>query len=259
MFALARCRYRIAYAQAPHRGFLNTITLRDCGGHELDRHLRLLDYSTELRERRTVVTVPRPATEAARDFLEQHLIGLDRPLLGIHPGCDRVNAVKRWPAEWFIAVIKQVVREGSADVLVFLGPDDMDLYERFASVIGPHVRIICASSLERVTAFMAQCQGFLSNDSGLMHVAAAVDVPVVAIFGPTDTAKNEPVGSAIVLTAKGVACRPCHTQSPITCRYDRRYCMEGIGVAEVVANLRHVIAQRALSTENIQSSAGYVT
>jgi heptosyltransferase-2 len=259
MLAAAGCRYRIAYGQATHRGFLNAITLIDAGGHELDRHLRLLDFTQQLRERRTAIALSAQAVAAAHDFLAQYDLGGGRPLLGIHPGCDRLSALKRWPAERFAAVVRQLVGDGRADVLVFIGPDDMDAYDSLAPLASAHVHVISGAPFDRVAALIGACRVFLSNDSGLMHVAAALDVPVVAIFGPTDTVKNAPVGNAIVLSAHDVPCRPCYVAPPITCRYDRRYCLEAISVGEVIDNLRHILVRRSLAEDLASAGAGYVT
>jgi heptosyltransferase-2 len=243
--AVAGCRYRVAFAQSPQRGFLNTLTLIDAPGHELDRHLRLLSFAGGLHERRTVVHVPAPLREAASRYLTQRQLGTQRPLVGIHPGCDRVNLLKRWPAQRFRELIEQLVNETGADVLVFFGPDDTDLLPVFEPLAGARVHLVADAPFERVAALVHECHAFVSNDSGLMHTAAAMDVPVVGLFGPTDTRKNAPVGSAIVLTASDVPCRPCHRQSPITCDQPRQWCLEHISVARVLAEVHHLLARRA--------------
>lgn len=242
---VAGCRYRVAFAQSPQRGFLNTLTLIDEPGHELDRHLRLLSFAPGLHERRTVVNVPAPLRESAHRFLTQRQLGTERPLVGIHPGCDRVNLLKRWPASRFLELIEQLVNDTGADVLVFLGPEDTDLLPQFERIAGRRVHLVADAPFERVAALVHECHAFVSNDSGLMHTAAAMDVPVVGIFGPTDTLKNAPVGSATVLTAAEVACRPCHRGSPVTCDQPRQWCLEQIGVARVLAEVHHLIARRA--------------
>lgn len=237
VLALADCRYRVAYAERPHRGFLNTITLLDAGGHELDRHLRLLEFTGALLTRQTAVPVPVDKALEAKKLLAQLGLGSERPLLGVHPGCDRINALKRWPVERFAAVINQVVSSGRADAIVFLGPDDMDLRPALEGQFASRVPIICSEGFEFVAALIGCCHAFLSNDSGLMHVAAALGVPVVAIFGPTDTVKNTPVGVATLLTASGVPCRPCYAGRPVTCLHQQRYCLEGVNVNEVLASI----------------------
>lgn len=245
ILALAGCRYRVAFAQSPERGFLNTVTLIDAPGHELDRHMRLLGFQSGLQERRTVLNIPPSLRDSAHRYLTQHKLGDDRAIVGIHPGCDRVNLLKRWPAKRFVEVIDRLVQQADADILVFLGPDDNNLLPVFESIAGPRVHLIAETPFERVAALMQECHAFVSNDSGLMHTAAALDVPVVAIFGPTDTVKNEPVGSATMLTAADVPCRPCYRQSPIVCTQPQQWCLERISVDRVVAEVHHLIARRA--------------
>src|SRR5262249_36313160 len=229
---VARCRYRVAYAENEQRGFLNTITLFDRGGRELERHVRLLEYTGCPLERKTTVSISPDGSDRAIEALWRRGLGVERPLLGIHPGCDRVNALKRWPIERVVSVITRFVTDNLAGVLVFLGPDERDLGTALAD-LEHRVGIFQSDRLEETAALIARCDAFLSNDSGLMHVAAALGVPVVAIFGPTSTEKNAPVGDVTLLTATGVPCRPCYTGSPIRCLHERRYCLEGIGVDEV--------------------------
>jgi heptosyltransferase-2 len=75
---------------------------------------------------------------------------------------------------------------------------------------------------------IAACRAFLSNDSGAMHLAAALGVPVVAVFGPTDERATAPVGDHAILTAD-VFCRPCMLRE---CPIDHR-CMKRIGADRV--------------------------
>ena len=240
--AAAGCRYRIAYAETAARGFLNTVTLIDRGGHELDRHLRLLAYAERSISRRVVLLIPPAEARSAQQFLMRHGLGAVRPLLGIHPGCDRINALKRWSAERFLKVIDHVIGAGVADVLVFLGQDDMDLRPAFASRVGARVALVCHESLERVMALTGRCHAFLSNDSGLMHVAAALEVPVVALFGPTDTLKNAPVGRAVTLAAPQVPCRPCYRVPPIACIHETRHCLDHISVDDVIDAITRMLS-----------------
>ncbi|MFQ5668519.1 MAG: glycosyltransferase family 9 protein [Candidatus Binatia bacterium] len=254
VLAVAGCRYRIAYAQNQRRGFLNTITLEDAGGHELDRHLRLLEFTGHRFERRTVKLVGPQAAREASASLGHWRLGIERPLLGVHPGCDRLSALRRWPIERFVSVIRQVVTAGLADAAVFLGPDEMELRPSLEAGMGPHMRIICCDSIQTAAALIGQCQAFLSNDSGLMHVAAALGVPVVAIFGPTDALKSAPVGSAaVILAAEDVPCRPCYCGPATTCTRDRRYCLEGIHTREVMGAVRRAHAAARWTGSRLQT------
>jgi len=236
--ATAGCRYRIAYAESERRGFLNTITIVDAAGTELERHLRLLPPGESPIRRSAVVSADPECTDEARRILARKGLGGNLPLLGVHPGSDRINALKRWPLERFAAAIRQIERERIADTVVFLGPDETELHEQLEAQLGESSCVMSGAPLDLVTALIGECDAFLTNDSGLMHIAAAQGVPTVAIFGPTSEVKNAPGGAATVLTAVGVSCRPCYAQPPITCAYERRHCLERIAVNDVVAAVR---------------------
>jgi hypothetical protein len=68
---------------------------------------------------------------------------------------------------------------------------------------------------------------------------------VAAIFGPTPVEKNAPIGRATILEDPGVSCRPCWAGPPLTCHRERRYCLEGVGVDQVVAATRALLPTAA--------------
>lgn len=241
LLALAGCRYRVAFAADEHRGLLNTFTCVDRGGHELDRHLQLLAFQGQTLERRTHLS---PSPEGAR-WAEGTLrrVGLADvgKIVGIHPGCEAANAQKRWPAARFGQVIRQLVASGDVGVLLFLGPGEADLLPALDLPASPRVHVVVGEDLARSIALVARCDAFLSNDSGLMHVAAALGVPVAAIFGPTPLDKNAPVGPGTILEVAGLWCRPCWAGPPLSCHRDRRYCLEGVEVDEVASATRALL------------------
>ena len=97
------------------------------------------------------------------------------------------------------------------------------------------LNLIGATDLTTLAGVLSLCRGLISNDSGAMHLAAALGVPVTAMFGPTDETATRPLGraSSVVLTHR-VWCRPCMLRE---CPLDHR-CMLGISVDAVVAAAR---------------------
>jgi heptosyltransferase-2 len=95
----------------------------------------------------------------------------------------------------------------------------------------PLVDIAGTTSLREALALIARCRLFLSNDSGLMHVAGALGIPLIALFGSTNPAATSPAGERSVVIHHPVECGPCLKQ---VCPTDFR-CMESIGVEEVYA------------------------
>ncbi len=248
LLASSGARYRVAFTQKHERGFLNTISLTDQGGHEADRHLRLLEFAGRHFENRTEFSSPLVLHKAARKWLNRRHMGISQPLVGIHPGSDFVNSAKRWPAEKFAILARRLVAETTCDILIFLGPDDRDLKSQLASLEGSRIRLITDKPLDFVISLVDNCDGFVSNDSGMMHIASALGVPVVAIFGPTSPEKNSPVGPGCVLIAAGVECRPCYRNSPIICHQDLRYCLEEISPDTVFQQLMVLLANHHADT-----------
>jgi heptosyltransferase-2 len=170
------------------RGSFLTLRVADAGfgaSHEAEYALRLvgtLGASTASRPLQYRVG------EAPRAKAADILAGARRPLVAIHPGSGLFSTARRWPAVSFAALADALVEEFGATV-VLLGGDGDDS-EQVASLM--HHRPLNLAhrtpSLELLAAVLAQCALFVGNDSGVMHLATAVGIPVVALFGPTDPA-----------------------------------------------------------------------
>lgn len=132
---------------------------------------------------------------AARDAAAQQLGALPRPLIGVMPGAARGPA-KRWPAERFADAARQLRATRGGSVVVMGGPGDAEACAAVAAGVGGGVlNLAGATALPVWAALLAQCAVVLCNDSGGMHLAAAVGVPVVAVFGLTDPTRTGPLGA----------------------------------------------------------------
>ena len=176
---------------------------------------------------------------AADRLLREH--GWDgRPLVGVAPGAAYGSA-KRWSPGRMGALAARLAHEARAGVVIVGATADRDTVDdvvRTAGAAGAGREIIDLAGrtdLPALAGVLSHCRAFVSNDSGAMHLAAAVDVPVVGIFGPTREWATSPlpgprgVHAAIVHT--DVSCRPCMLR---TCPIDHR-CMTGISVEDVMA------------------------
>jgi heptosyltransferase-2 len=181
-------------------------------------------------ERPVAALTPTDQSRArGRSVLDRAGVAKGVPIVGIAPGAAYGHA-KRWPPERAGEVARQLAARGFAVVLVGAAAD-RDAGRAIEST-APVVNLIGRTSLGELIGVMAACDAFLSNDSGAMHLAAALGRPVVAIFGPTDERATAPEGDHDVLTAD-VFCRPCMLRD---CPIDHR-CMKRITASRVVETL----------------------
>lgn len=207
---LSGARYRISFCPKPF-GFLDSHSLREIpGGHEMDNHLRIASLFGAHQRSAPHVRIPDENRATAAAILrEQGLWG--QPLVGVHPGSDAATAAKRWSLDHFLAVAERVRKiRPDAQFLFFFGPHDEVLRDRFSRQSAPGVHRAKELPLMDSAGLIARCSTFLSNDSGLMHLAAALTVPTVAIFGPTLPAKNAPIGSQHTVIRESLPCSPCY-------------------------------------------------
>jgi heptosyltransferase-2 len=192
------------------------------------------------------------ATRArAATLLDAHGIKESTTIVGFAPGAAYGHA-KRWPPVRVAELIVKLRRETGALSVLFGAGGDREAGRAIESSLPPDVRainLIGRTDLRLLAGAIRQCSAFVSNDSGAMHLAGALGVPLVAIFGPTDERATAPLGGidrdgAIsepdVLTHP-VFCRPCMLRE---CPIDHR-CMTRITVDRVFAALATHLHRRA--------------
>jgi heptosyltransferase-2 len=174
--------------------------------------------------------------EAVRAYLHQELPeGLARPLLAVAPGARW--ATKRWPVERFAAAAQALAQARQAAVVVLGSAEDRALAQELCQRLSvPVLNSTGKLSLMHTAALLQQCHLLLSNDSGLMHMATALRVPVVAIFGPTVQEFGfYPFKASAQVVSAALACRPCSTKGSTRCPRGHHQCMRQVTVAHVLA------------------------
>jgi heptosyltransferase-2 len=197
--------------------------------------------------------IPRPATLARADaLLASHGISAQaesgfgltagsQPIVGFAPGAAYGHA-KRWPPRLGAETNLRLSRVAGLRCVLFGAGGDRDSGREIESSVPSGVgvvNLIGRTDLRVLAGAISRCAAFVSNDSGAMHLAAALGVPVVAVFGPTDERATSPLGGrgaagAIVtpdVLTHAVFCRPCMLRD---CPIDHR-CMKGITVGAVVS------------------------
>jgi len=156
----------------------------------------------------------------------------ERPVLALCPGAEYGEA-KRWPAAYFAEVATAMIKQGWQVVLFGSAKDQV-----ITQVIQAQVDSECCAdlagktSIEEVIALLALADRVVSNDSGLMHVAAAVDTPVVAIYGSSDPTYTPPLSDNAQIISLGLECSPCFKRE---CPLGHLDCLTKIPPAQVVS------------------------
>ncbi|WP_028325703.1 lipopolysaccharide heptosyltransferase II [Desulfatirhabdium butyrativorans] len=227
---LSRIPVRIGYA-ADGRSLLLTHRVARTPSirrlHQVDYYLKLLEgvgIPTCGRDIRLVLS------EAERRWATEQLaqwgISGRQMLCGINPGAA-FGTAKRWPRDRWIALSKRLLAGGIGSVLVFGSPSESGLGESIAAAVGVGCISLCGKTdLRQAMALISACNLFVTNDSGLMHVSAGLDVPLVAIFGPTRHDQTSPLSAKARLIRVPVACGPCMKPH---CPTDHR-CMTAVTV-----------------------------
>ena len=226
------------------RGRLLTRAIpRPSRGHQVEyyRHLvRELGFPNGPSEPRLTVATER--RDAAADVLVA--AGWDRrsPLAALAPGAAYGGA-KRWPPRSFAALAGDLAADGVQAVIVGSRADRETTDAVLAAIQAGIARrpapidLTGRTDLPTLAAVLTHCRALVTNDSGAMHVGAAVGVPVTAVFGPTDESSTRPIGDAHRVLTHDVWCRPCMLRE---CPIDHR-CMRRIGVAAVAGAARRTL------------------
>lgn len=169
------------------------------------------------------------AAEAAEARLREAGVPAGSKRVAIAPGAAYGSA-KCWPPDRFAQVADALVDEFDADVILFGARSEIEICRQIADRMR-HRPVVLAgqTSMGELPALFSRCSMFVGNDSGAMHVAAAVGVPVVAVFGSTDPNGTAPVTSRRRVIQHPVACSPCFLRE---CPIDHR-CMERVTVEDV--------------------------
>jgi len=181
-----------------------------------------------------------PAAEAAEWRTKQSLPDDGRPVVAFAPGA--VGPSKRWPVDSYAELARELSREGIA-VWVLGSPNESPLAAEIVRAAGPAAHDLTSPNLRNAIMALRLASAAVPNDSGLLHVAAAIGTPTIGIFGPTSPWLWAPLNplAAIIETKTEVPCRPCHKP---TCRLLHHRCMRDISMAQLLPVVRRALGGR---------------
>ena len=235
---LAGIPHRIGYNRDA-RGWLLTNPVRPPKSGEIPPHQRF--YYLELLRRAGIVDKLLPSDAIRLDGADSarheglallRARGFEGPIIGLSPGAA-FGTAKRWLPERFADAAVRISRLRSASVAIFGSASERPLCETVAALLAaediPCHNYAGETSLADYINLAAACDVYLTNDSGSMHIASALGVPTVAIFGATDADATGPTGSLARIVREPVDCSPCLLR---TCPIDHR-CMKRVEAGRV--------------------------
>ncbi|MBA3011449.1 MAG: lipopolysaccharide heptosyltransferase II [Proteobacteria bacterium] len=173
----------------------------------------------------------------AKKVLAENGLGSSGPVIGINPGATGGTA-KRWFPDRYAALCRRLSREYQTKVMIFGGPGDGALGKEIMGMAKDCcINIAGRTSLLQAFALISNCDLFVTNDSGLMHAAAALNVNQVAVIGSTDYVATAPSNKNSIMVREPVPCAPCLKDE---CPIDHR-CMTRVSVDRVMDVCRSVL------------------
>ncbi len=165
----------------------------------------------------------------------------ERPLIALNCGVGAARPARNWFPERFASLADRLIDELGAQVIFVGGNEDQELVRRvLADMKNAAVSAAGDLSIPESAALLARCRCLVSSDTGPLHLAAAIQTPVVGLFGSTDPRRTGPVGRGHQVIIKDLACIPCEKKN---CPLGTRACMADITVDEVFKAVGRVLGK----------------
>lgn len=199
-FINIRIAHRYPHLGNPESSFLLTAATPELPHvHDIEQNLELLgqlgiDRGAYKYQPYSLPPLPPLSVQQGERIIARLTRKPNQLLVGIHPGSAPQFHWKRWPSEHFITTAKEIIIQHQAFILIFGGPAEQSLAADIQRKIGREATVITAPLLT-TAAILKHCSLMISNDSGLMHLAAASGIPTIGLFGPTDEELTGPRGT----------------------------------------------------------------
>lgn len=240
LLKMGGCKWRIGYDIAGRGMLLNgaiAVKPNNLRLHQVFYYLGLIEEfcGQPGNDNRLVLTPGDIEREEIAALMRQRGLDRGRPMIGLAPGSINSDA-KRWPAERFAELADRLAGEQGTEIILLGGTPEMAVLEQVAANAKTKVHNLCGElSLGQAIAMIDRLAALICNDSGAMHIGAALGVPTLGIFGPTEWDCTYPFSRrAKIIRKEGLDCAPCMLRE---CPIDHR-CMTQISVDDVIGSLK---------------------
>jgi heptosyltransferase-2 len=257
----AKTRLAVEYLRQDRSnwGSMNTLRVKeDDSLHNVEENLRMCEKLTGKKVYEfppLQFPIDKNDLEYAVEYLDANGINENQLVIGFHAGCSALknHDKRRWEPEKFTELGKLFIEKFNAGILIFGGPEEEELKSGIITGINsPRAISVNSSSISKSASVMMRCNLFITNDSSLMHVAAALRLDIVVIIGPTNRNYISPWQTNHKIVSLNLDCSPCffYSPKPLTCsRTDVKFkCIK-----ELPVNLVFEKAKEFLEVKKIYS------
>jgi len=246
-----RLAHRYLHHSTSGFDFLNTeLVIERDALHNVEENVHLVE-EFNVQHPAILPTLQIGLTDSERDFAARWLYQAGIPvrtlLIGFHAGSATMknHIRRRWKLEKFAELGNKLMQTHDAQILLFGGPDEYELNDRINELMDGKAIPVKVDGILSSIAIMEKCKGFVTNDSGLMHIASAVSLPTVAIFAYTNPDWVHPWKTKFRIVRHEMKCSPCfyYSPRPASCKWDTDQfrCIEHIEVEEVLRTAEELI------------------
>jgi ADP-heptose:LPS heptosyltransferase len=245
---LAAAKFKIASSSTNGMrefSWLFSKEIKSSSHHCVGRHFEVAKYLGCSSDLNYPIDIPEESFRSVKDKLQKENINLEK-VVGIHPGSGWIS--RRWGSSKYAQLSKKLKNELHADIVLVGGKEggssEKGLNEEI--ILDANVKITDMTgkfTLKELCAFLQMCKVFVGNEAGPMHIATALNVPSVAILGPTDANRTGPYKGNTTVIQHKIDCQPCRNRN---CANPK--CMQAVSVDEVFEEVKKIFITKYSKT-----------
>ena len=245
-FLAIASKARLRCAESNYNFFFTHCVKPNWQLHEVERNFEIVNQLTKIKKEEEALQLKfyfndRHLQETQKILNNLKMDLTDKMLIGMHIGSNDFLDAKRWKIDNFKKLISKILDEYKNSVVILFGGKNEIEYSLQIEKQARIINLVGKTSLPAAGLLIKRCKVFISNDSGLMHLAVAAGIRIIALFGPTIIEKNRPYHPNSIVLSKKLECSPCYKYNQkINC--PRNYeCMKSISVTEVFNELKKIM------------------
>lgn len=235
----ARIKSRIGWKGEMRYGLLTDLRPQKTDfQYMVERYVALAYSKQQMQHEVNLAQCPKPALTIDLENQKSGLIrfGIDggKPIVGICPGAE-FGPAKRWPDEYYAQVAQSLIEQGQ-QICLFGSAKDAETTAKIMAQLSANAQTSCfdlagKTALNDAVDLLAACHCVISNDSGLMHVAAAVGTKIIAIYGSSSPQYTPPLADHVAIVHTDIDCRPCFKRE---CPFGHLKCLTELPASRVM-------------------------